>query len=155
MCGGQALDLSGTDKAISLAELEHLHSLKTGALLEAAVKMAAECSNNATAHDKEQLAIYAKLVGLAYQVRDDIIDITSTEEVNELVKKIAEQLEQQIQDGAIELESLGQQVIIRIRENGSFPSGSAFLQPQFKPIMRKTDLSYNLIKQQKLNHQIR
>ncbi|MEH6594071.1 MAG: (2E,6E)-farnesyl diphosphate synthase [Colwellia polaris] len=80
MCGGQALDLSGTDKAISLAELEHLHSLKTGALLEAAVKMAAECSNNATAYDKEQLALYAKLVGLAYQVRDDIIDITSTEE---------------------------------------------------------------------------
>ncbi len=59
------------------------------------------------------------------------------EQVNDLVKKIAEQLEEQIQDGAIELESLGQQVIIRIRENGSFPSGSAFLQPKFKPIMRE------------------
>jgi farnesyl diphosphate synthase len=80
MCGGQALDLAATDKAISLAELENLHSLKTGALLEASVKMAAECSNNATAQDKAQLALYAKLVGLAYQVRDDIIDITSTEE---------------------------------------------------------------------------
>ena len=80
MCGGQALDLSATNKAISLAELENLHSLKTGALLEASVKMAAECSNNATTYDKEQLALYAKLVGLAYQVRDDIIDITSTEE---------------------------------------------------------------------------
>lgn len=59
------------------------------------------------------------------------------EQVNDLVKKVAEQLEQQIQDGAIELESLGQQVIIRIRENGSFPSGSAFLQPKFKPIIRQ------------------
>ncbi|MDP5211937.1 flagellar motor protein MotB [Pseudoalteromonas tunicata] len=59
------------------------------------------------------------------------------EQVNELVKKIAQQLEEQIQDGAIELESLGQQIIIRIRENGSFPSGSAFLQPQFKPIIQK------------------
>ncbi|MGO2076718.1 MAG: flagellar motor protein MotB, partial [Pseudoalteromonas sp.] len=58
------------------------------------------------------------------------------EQVNELVKKIAQQLEQQIMDGAIELESLGQQIIIRIRENGSFPSGSAFLQPKFKPIIR-------------------
>lgn len=57
------------------------------------------------------------------------------ERVNELVKKIAQQLEQQIIDGAIELESLGQQIIIRIRENGSFPSGSAFLQPKFKPIV--------------------
>lgn len=80
MCGGQALDLAATDKAISLAELEALHSLKTGALLEAAVMMAAECSDKATSHDKEQLARYAKLIGLAYQVRDDIIDIISTEE---------------------------------------------------------------------------
>jgi farnesyl diphosphate synthase len=79
MCGGQALDLAATNKAISLAQLENLHSLKTGALLEASVNMAAECSDNATAHDKEQLALYAKLIGLAYQVRDDIIDITSTE----------------------------------------------------------------------------
>ncbi|GLX84371.1 flagellar motor protein MotB [Thalassotalea loyana] len=58
-------------------------------------------------------------------------------EINELVKKIAEQMEEQIQDGAIELESLGQQIIIRIRENGSFPSGSAFLQPKFKPIIQE------------------
>ncbi|WP_372760066.1 flagellar motor protein MotB [Pseudoalteromonas sp.] len=58
------------------------------------------------------------------------------EKTNELVKKIAQQLEKQIIDGAIELESLGQQIIIRIRENGSFPSGSAFLQPKFKPIIR-------------------
>ena len=59
------------------------------------------------------------------------------ERTNELIKKIAEQLEKQIMDGAIELESLGQQIIIRIRENGSFPSGSANLQPQFQPIIRE------------------
>lgn len=59
------------------------------------------------------------------------------QEVNELVKRIAEQMEEQILDGAIELESLGQQIIIRIRENGSFPSGSSFLQPRFKPIIQK------------------
>ena len=80
MCGGQALDLEATNKVISLAELEKLHSLKTGALLEAAVMMSAECSSKATENDKVQLAHYAKLIGLAYQVRDDIIDITSTEE---------------------------------------------------------------------------
>ena len=59
------------------------------------------------------------------------------ERVNETVKKLAEELEQQIVDGAIELESLGQQIIIRIRENGSFPSGSSFLQPRFKPIIQR------------------
>jgi chemotaxis protein MotB len=65
------------------------------------------------------------------------MESAAQEQINDLVKKIAEQLEEQIQDGAIELESLGQQIIIRIRENGSFPSGSAFLQPKFKPIMRE------------------
>ncbi|MFT6902761.1 MAG: chemotaxis protein MotB [Colwellia sp.] len=78
------------------------------------------------------------------QSRDEL-EQASQEQVNDLVKKIAEQLEQQIQDGAIELESLGQQVIIRIRENGSFPSGSAFLQPQFKPIMREIGLLLNTV----------
>ena len=43
----------------------------------------------------------------------------------------------QIQDGAIEIEALGQQIIIRIREKAAFPAGSAFLQPQFWPVIRK------------------
>lgn len=70
------------------------------------------------------------------QALDQASASADQEQVNELVKKIAQQLEQQIMDGAIELESLGQQIIIRIRENGSFPSGSAFLQPRFKPIIQ-------------------
>jgi len=65
------------------------------------------------------------------------------EQVNELMKKVAQQLEDEIIDGAIELESLGQQIIIRIRENGSFPSGSAYLQNQFKPIIRKIAVLLN------------
>ena len=59
------------------------------------------------------------------------------ESVNERMKRVAEQLQEQILDGAVELESLGQQLIIRIREKGSFSAGSAFLQPQFKPIIRR------------------
>ena len=70
------------------------------------------------------------------QALEQSISAADQEQTNELVKKIAQQLEQQIMDGAIELESLGQQIIIRIRENGTFPSGSAFLQPKFKPIIR-------------------
>lgn len=80
MCGGQALDLAATDKTISLNQLEQLHSLKTGALLRASVLMAAECSLSVSAADKSALEQYAHHIGLAYQVRDDIIDITSTEE---------------------------------------------------------------------------
>lgn len=60
----------------------------------------------------------------------------SQEQTNELMKKVAQQLQKQILDGSIEMESLGQQITIRIRENGSFSAGSAFLQPQFRPILR-------------------
>ena len=80
MCGGQALDLAATNQQINLAKLETLHSLKTGALLEASVLMGAECATQVTEKDKEALKKYARLIGLAYQVQDDIIDITSTEE---------------------------------------------------------------------------
>jgi len=80
MCGGQALDLAATGKTITLNQLEQLHSLKTGALLEASVLMAAECAIETTVSDKKALKHYAQLVGLAYQVQDDIIDITSSEE---------------------------------------------------------------------------
>ena len=59
------------------------------------------------------------------------------EQTSERLKKVTQELEKEIIDGAIEMESLGQQITIRIRENGSFSAGSAFLQPQFKPIIRK------------------
>lgn len=80
MCGGQALDLAATNMPIGLEKLEKLHSLKTGALLEASVLMSAECAAQVTEKDKQALKKYAQLIGLAYQVQDDIIDITSTEE---------------------------------------------------------------------------
>ncbi|RHW75192.1 (2E,6E)-farnesyl diphosphate synthase [Colwellia sp. RSH04] len=80
MCGGQALDLAATNHQISLVQLEHLHSLKTGALLEASVLMAAQCSSHVTEADNIALKEFAQLIGLAYQVQDDIIDITSSEE---------------------------------------------------------------------------
>ena len=63
--------------------------------------------------------------------------ISTSPQTAELMKKVAVQLKQQILDGSIEMEALGQQLTIRIRENGSFSAGSAFLQPQFQPIIRK------------------
>ncbi|ALS99646.1 flagellar motor protein MotB [Lacimicrobium alkaliphilum] len=62
---------------------------------------------------------------------------SASEQSSEQMKKIAQELEQQIMDGAIEMESLGQQITIRIKENGAFSAGSAFLQPQFVPVLRK------------------
>lgn len=54
-----------------------------------------------------------------------------------LAKQIAQELKNEIEDGAIEVEALGQQLIIRVREKGAFPSGSAFLQPRFRPVIHK------------------
>jgi farnesyl diphosphate synthase len=80
MCGGQALDLSATNKNISLQQLEALHQLKTGALLKACVLMVAQCGAKITPQDIENFTLYAQNIGLAYQIRDDIIDITSSEQ---------------------------------------------------------------------------
>ena len=59
------------------------------------------------------------------------------QQVKELMERIREQLSDNIKAGSLELEQVGQQIIIRITENGSFPEGSAFLQPQFKPVIRE------------------
>ncbi len=74
MCGGQALDIDATGQAIALIELERLHALKTGALLRCAVRLGALAAN-ATPAQVEQLDRYADALGLAFQVRDDLLDI--------------------------------------------------------------------------------
>jgi farnesyl diphosphate synthase len=76
MCGGQALDLAatGNGSALSVAQLEHLHALKTGALIRAAVRMGALCGQ-AGEDDLQRLDRYAAALGLAFQVRDDVLDI--------------------------------------------------------------------------------
>ena len=80
MCGGQALDLAATDKLVSLDHLQSIHKLKTGALLEASVLMSAVCREDLPPQTFTGLQTFASQIGLAYQVHDDIIDITSSEE---------------------------------------------------------------------------
>ncbi|KRD30517.1 geranyl transferase [Lysobacter sp. Root916] len=76
MCGGQALDIAatGTGAALDLSALERLHALKTGALIRAAVRMGALCGG-ADAAALDALDRYAQALGLAFQVRDDILDV--------------------------------------------------------------------------------
>jgi len=78
MCGGQALDLAATGNggSLSVLALEELHCLKTGALIRAAVRMGALCGG-ASREDLASLDRYAAALGLAFQVRDDILDIES------------------------------------------------------------------------------
>ncbi|HEV8694925.1 MAG TPA: (2E,6E)-farnesyl diphosphate synthase [Lysobacter sp.] len=74
MCGGQALDFDATGTKLTLEQLERMHALKTGALIRAAVRMGALCGNAGDA-DLQRLDRYAVALGLAFQVRDDILDV--------------------------------------------------------------------------------
>jgi len=74
MCGGQALDIDATGQLQTLAELENMHALKTGALIRVAVRMGALAGGADTA-TLARLDEFAAALGLAFQVRDDILDI--------------------------------------------------------------------------------
>ena len=73
MAGGQQIDLEATGKAITLPELEFMHVHKTGALIRAAVMLGASCGQ-LSANSREKLDHYAKTIGLAFQVVDDVLD---------------------------------------------------------------------------------
>jgi farnesyl diphosphate synthase len=74
MAGGQAIDLASVGVDLSLAELEHMHVHKTGALIRAAVVLGARCGRPLAAAQLRNLERYAKCVGLAFQVVDDVLD---------------------------------------------------------------------------------
>lgn len=63
--------------------------------------------------------------------------LQENQQLAELLMRLQDQLQDQVEEGAIELEQLGQQILIRVNEQGTFPQGSAFLQPQFRPIIRQ------------------
>ncbi len=75
MVGGQAIDLASEGQAISIAELENLHILKTGALIRASMQLAALSSSTHEPNTLKKLDHYAKCIGLAFQVKDDVLDV--------------------------------------------------------------------------------
>jgi len=75
MAGGQAIDLAATKQQLNIAELEDMHIHKTGALIRASVVLGALCSPSSAQADIEKLDHYAKCIGLAFQIRDDILDV--------------------------------------------------------------------------------
>ncbi len=74
MAGGQAIDLASVGKNLSLPELEFMHIHKTGALIRAAILMGAQCGRTLDEKQASALDHYAKCVGLAFQVVDDVLD---------------------------------------------------------------------------------
>ncbi len=78
MAGGQAIDLDSVGKTLSLPELEFMHIHKTGALIRAAVILGAHCGTKLDSAQLKSLDHFAKCIGLAFQVIDDILDTEAT-----------------------------------------------------------------------------
>jgi len=82
MTGGQALDIAAEGRRIDAAELEHMYRLKTGRLLRASILSAAYCPPTTSIETLHVLERFADYLGLAFQIRDDILDIAgSTTEI--------------------------------------------------------------------------
>ena len=77
MVGGQAIDLGSVGIKLDQTALEFMHRHKTGALIEASVQLGALASGHASADDLQALNLYARAIGLAFQVQDDILDVES------------------------------------------------------------------------------
>lgn len=76
MVGGQALDCASVGRSLSLDQLRQMHQLKTGAMLEVSVLLGGIVAG-ASSPSRAQLSDYAKAIGLAFQIADDILDVTA------------------------------------------------------------------------------
>src|SRR5690606_38044233 len=70
-----ALDLAATGRSLSLSEIERMHARKTGALIRACVLMAASCAPALEPATLGALDEYARAIGLAFQIQDDLLDV--------------------------------------------------------------------------------
>ena len=80
MAGGQAVDLASVGKHLTLAQLEHMHRLKTGALIRASILLGGMCKQDVSKREIDLLSDYALCIGLSFQIQDDILDVTSDTE---------------------------------------------------------------------------
>jgi farnesyl diphosphate synthase len=78
MAGGQAIDLAAVGKALTVPELEFMHVHKTGAIIRAAALLGLKCGAPLSAREYAQVDTFAKLIGLAFQVVDDVLDVDAT-----------------------------------------------------------------------------
>ena len=75
MAGGQAIDLEAVGRVLTLDQLERMHLLKTGALIRASVRLGALCAGVRDADILDRLDEYARCIGLAFQIHDDVLDV--------------------------------------------------------------------------------
>lgn len=81
LVAGQAIDLAAVDKQLDLEQLIFMHQLKTGALIAASVEMGARSTGHVSPEKLEALSFYSQSIGLAFQIQDDILDVTADTDV--------------------------------------------------------------------------
>lgn len=81
MTGGQSIDLSSEGRSLSEPELEQMYTLKTGALIEAAVMGPSCIADGLSGENRNSLLGFARNIGIAFQIRDDILDVEGQTEV--------------------------------------------------------------------------
>ena len=75
MAGGQAIDLAAVGQSLNIADLEYMHEHKTGALIRASIKLGILSAEDVDSSTVTALDNYAACIGLAFQIRDDILDV--------------------------------------------------------------------------------
>ena len=81
MTGGQAMDLAAEGQRLSAAQLERMYALKTGALIHAAIMSACALCNDLPADARTALDNFSRAIGVAFQIKDDILDVEGVTEV--------------------------------------------------------------------------
>jgi len=81
MTGGQSIDLAAEGRTLTVAELEHMYALKTGALLHASIVAPCLLCDDLLTDDFEALDAFGRDIGIAFQIKDDILDVEGDTEV--------------------------------------------------------------------------
>ena len=129
MCGGQYLDMLGEGKPLTAEDLDEINSRKTGALLIAACQMGVAAAGG---NEKmlEAAALFGASIGMAFQIRDDMLDVLSTAE--ELGKPIGSDAEEHKNTYMALLgEEKCMELVVRLTENAKAALGEAFTDTAF------------------------
>jgi geranylgeranyl pyrophosphate synthase len=81
MTGGQSMDLAAEGQTLTAREIEYMYSLKTGALIHAAIMAAATIAEDLPEHQRSAIEAFGHTIGVAFQIKDDILDVEGDTEV--------------------------------------------------------------------------
>lgn len=129
MCAGQYLDMIGESRKLTEDELNEINSRKTGALLIAACKMGVAAADG-SAEMLEAAALYGASIGAAFQIRDDVLDVISTNE--QLGKSVGSDAKEQKNTYMALLGEVGcMQLVKSLTENAKASLKTAFSDADF------------------------